>query len=152
LFKFLELHLRLLLERRYLAVALPKLDTMAINKPLCLIHRRIIISAVQWNRFEKMAVGADDVNAIFRHWTHLGLHRANSIVDRAIRSQKMTPVCPVSDKAGQLCKSTFYAVGVPPLRSWETAVTSWAGANGLVRRTLWGTPCEAHWSALAAVM
>ena len=35
-------------------------STMAINKPLCLIHRRIIISAVQWNRFEKMAVGADD--------------------------------------------------------------------------------------------
>jgi hypothetical protein len=24
-----------------------------------------------------------------------------------------------------------YVVGVPLVRSWETAVTSWAGANGL---------------------
>jgi hypothetical protein len=44
-----------------------------------------------------------------------------------------------------------YVVGVPLLRSWETAVTSCAGANGLVRRMLFGTPCEAYWSALAPV-
>jgi len=40
-----------------------------------------------------------------------------------------------------------HVVGVPSLRSWETAVTSCAGANGLVRRTLLGTPCEGQRSA-----
>jgi hypothetical protein len=45
-----------------------------------------------------------------------------------------------------------YPVGGPALRSWETAVTSCAGANGLVRRMLLGTPFAAHLSALAAVM
>jgi hypothetical protein len=45
-----------------------------------------------------------------------------------------------------------YVVGVPALRSWETAVTSWAGANGLVKRMLLGTPCEPYSSALAPVM
>src|ERR1700730_7163444 len=45
-----------------------------------------------------------------------------------------------------------YVAGGPVLRSWETAVTSCAGANGLVNRTLFGTPCDAHWSAWAAVM
>jgi hypothetical protein len=39
-------------------------------------------------------------------------------------------------------KAAVY-VGVA-LRSWETAVTSCAGANGLVKRMLLGTPCEAH--------
>ena len=37
-----------------------------------------------------------------------------------------------------------YVVGVPVLRSCETAVTNCAGANGLVKRMLLGTPCEAH--------
>ncbi len=45
-----------------------------------------------------------------------------------------------------------YVVGVPLLRSWETAVTSCAGANGLVKRTLLGTPCEPYSSALAPVI
>lgn len=45
-------------------------------------------------------------------------------------------------------------VGLVPLmfRSWATAVTSWAGANGFVKRTLLGTPCEAHSAALSPVM
>jgi len=44
------------------------------------------------------------------------------------------------------------AVGVPELSSCEMAVTSWAGANGLVIRMLLGTPLEAHSSALSPVM
>ena len=45
-------------------------------------------------------------------------------------------------------------VGLVPLmfRSWATAVTSWAGANGFVKRTLFGTPCEAHSAALSPVI
>ena len=43
-------------------------------------------------------------------------------------------------------------VDVPVLRSCETAVTSCAGANGLVKRMLLGTPCEGHWSELPPVM
>jgi hypothetical protein len=45
-----------------------------------------------------------------------------------------------------------HVVGVPVLRSCETAVTNCAGAKGLVRRMLSGTPFAAHLSALAAVM
>jgi len=44
-----------------------------------------------------------------------------------------------------------YAVGVV-LSRLEMAVTSCAGANGLVRRMLLGTPLEAHSSAAAPVM
>ena len=33
---------------------------------------------------------------------------------------------------------------VPILRSCEIAVTSCAGANGFVRRMLFGTPCTGH--------
>jgi hypothetical protein len=37
------------------------------------------------------------------------------------------------------------AAGAPPLlRSWETAVINWAGAKGLLRRMLFGTPCAGH--------
>ena len=45
-----------------------------------------------------------------------------------------------------------YVLGVPALRSWEIAVTSCAGANGLVSRILFGTPLEAQSSALSPVM
>ncbi len=45
-----------------------------------------------------------------------------------------------------------YVVGVPVLRSCATAVTSCAGANGLVSRMLFGTPLEAHSSALSPVI
>jgi hypothetical protein len=37
-------------------------------------------------------------------------------------------------------------------RSWETAVTSWAGANGFCSRMLSGTPCDAQSFAVAPVM
>src|SRR2546429_5647907 len=43
-------------------------------------------------------------------------------------------------------------VGALVLRRWETAVTSCAGAKGLVRRTLFGTPCEPHSFPLPPVM
>ena len=42
--------------------------------------------------------------------------------------------------------------GEPAFSSWETAVTSCAGAKGLVRRMLLGTPFEGHSSALSPVM
>jgi len=45
-----------------------------------------------------------------------------------------------------------YEVGPPALRSCETAVTSCAGANGLVSSMLSGTPFEAHSSPAAPVM
>ena len=44
------------------------------------------------------------------------------------------------------------AVGGAAFRSCDTAVTSWAGAKGLVKRMLFGTPCEAHSSAAVPVM
>jgi hypothetical protein len=37
-----------------------------------------------------------------------------------------------------------YAVDVPVLRRFDTAVTSCAGANGFSIRMLLGTPCDAH--------
>src|ERR1700687_1189257 len=45
-----------------------------------------------------------------------------------------------------------YVVVGPVFRRVETAVTSCAGANGLHKRMLLGTPCEAHWSAAWPVM
>src|ERR1700726_607729 len=58
-----------------------------------------------------------------------------------------------TDRSPLFCQLRWpYAVGVPVLRSCETAVTSCAGANGLVKRMLLGTPWEAHWSAAAPVM
>jgi len=45
-----------------------------------------------------------------------------------------------------------YIGGVPAFRSCEMAVTICAGANGLVKRMLFGTPREAHSSAAAPVM
>jgi hypothetical protein len=45
------------------------------------------------------------------------------------------------------------AVGeLPVLRSWETAVTSCAGAKGLVNRMLLGTPWDGHSAALPPVI
>ena len=44
------------------------------------------------------------------------------------------------------------AGGLPALRSCETAVTSWAGANGLGTMTLLGTPLEGHSAALPPLM
>jgi hypothetical protein len=38
------------------------------------------------------------------------------------------------------------------LRSWETAVTSWAGANGFARLMLFGTPFDAQSSASLPLM
>jgi hypothetical protein len=55
-------------------------------------------------------------------------------------------------EGGSISLMGRYVVGAPLLRSWETTKTSCAGANGLVKRTLLGTPREAHWSACAAVM
>src|ERR1700722_265147 len=45
-----------------------------------------------------------------------------------------------------------YVAGFPALRSWETAVTSCAGANGLVRRMLLGTPRDGQSAALPPVI
>ncbi len=42
----------------------------------------------------------------------------------------------------------LYVGGVPALRSWETAVTSCAGANGLANMMLLGTPLEPQSSTL----
>src|SRR5437762_11737315 len=43
-------------------------------------------------------------------------------------------------------------VGEPVLSSWDTAVTSCAGANGFFSRMLLGTPSDAPSSAAAPVM
>ncbi len=57
------------------------------------------------------------------------------------------------DEPRALRRTRFaYVVGVPVLRSCATAVTSCAGANGLVSRMLFGTPLEAHSSALSPVI
>jgi len=44
------------------------------------------------------------------------------------------------------------AVGGLALRSWATAVTSWAGANGFASMMLLGTPFDAHSSACAPLV
>ena len=50
-------------------------------------------------------------------------------------------------------RSEAYAeVDEPALSSWDTAVTSCAGANGLFSRMLFGTPSAAQSSAAAPVM
>ena len=52
------------------------------------------------------------------------------------------------NKIGQI-----YAVGAAPvLRRLERAVTSWAGANGLVSMILLGTPLAGQSLALAPLM
>ena len=45
-----------------------------------------------------------------------------------------------------------YAVAGPAFSSWETAVTSCAGANGFCNSTLLGTPRDDHSSAARPVM
>jgi hypothetical protein len=52
----LELNFRPVIESRYLAVALPKFNVVAINKLLSLFLGLGIIGAFEWNRAVKMAV------------------------------------------------------------------------------------------------
>ena len=64
---------------------------------------------------------------------------------------------PLTSLSGLLfcpCKEGLHggAGGAAALRSWDTAVMSCAGANGLVRRMLLGTPCDAHSDPAAPVM
>jgi hypothetical protein len=49
-------------------------------------------------------------------------------------------------------EGAYDTMGPLAFRSCETAVKSCAGANGLVRRTLLGTPCAAHSAALSPVI
>jgi hypothetical protein len=56
----------------YLAVELPKLNGMVINKPLCLFHGLGIVCTDQWNGFEEMAIVVDFVRAVFWHVVLLG--------------------------------------------------------------------------------
>lgn len=53
-----------------------------------------------------------------------------------------------------ICRFVRAHVGgcCPRFSSWDTAVTSWAGANGFCRRMLLGTPCAPQSSAAAPVM
>jgi hypothetical protein len=48
---------------------LPKLNIVAVYKLLCLFHSRVIVVAFEGVRVERMAIGSDNVNAIFRHGT-----------------------------------------------------------------------------------
>jgi hypothetical protein len=50
-----------------LAVALPKLNVVAVDKQLRLFHGLIVIDADQRNRFAKMTVMTDKICVIFRH-------------------------------------------------------------------------------------
>ncbi len=50
-------------------------------------------------------------------------------------------------RLGPLVYGTRYAGAAPSLRSRQTALTSCAGANGLVTRTLLGTPSERQFAA-----
>jgi len=56
-----------------------------------------------------------------------------------------------SGNRGRQLRRPYVGSGVL-FRSCATAVTSWAVANGLGKRTLLGTPLEAHCSAAAPVM
>jgi hypothetical protein len=57
----------LAVKNRDLAVALPKLNVVAINKLLRLFRGLIVVDADQRNGFLKTAVLTDSVCAIFRH-------------------------------------------------------------------------------------
>jgi hypothetical protein len=52
---------------RNLAFVLPKLDVVAINKALGLLHGLGVAGADKWDRFVNMTVVVDNVCAIFRH-------------------------------------------------------------------------------------
>jgi hypothetical protein len=57
---------RLALERRNLAVALPKFNVVAVDKLLRLFHDLIVVDADRRDRFTKMTVITDKICAIFR--------------------------------------------------------------------------------------
>jgi hypothetical protein len=63
----LELVFGLVAEGRYLSVTLPKLKVVTVYKLFCLFLGLCVIGAIEVNRAVKMAVRADDVNAIIRH-------------------------------------------------------------------------------------
>jgi hypothetical protein len=55
------------LELGYLAVTLPKLNVVPVDKLRCPFHGCFVVGAFDCVRVEKVAVGSDDVNAIVRH-------------------------------------------------------------------------------------
>lgn len=56
-----------MLERRNLAVALPKFDIVTVNKLFRFFAGFGVIGTFEGNRLLKMAVAADDVSAIICH-------------------------------------------------------------------------------------
>jgi hypothetical protein len=68
---------------------------------------------------------------------------------RPSRTGRLSASTTTVNFSGDPDAGNFYVFGVPALRRFEMAVTSWAGANGLGNMMLFGTLFEAQ-SAMAA--
>jgi hypothetical protein len=54
----------------YHALALPKLDILAVDELLCGFNGRVVVRAIKLDRADKMAIVADDVNPIIGQLRH----------------------------------------------------------------------------------
>jgi hypothetical protein len=63
----LKLEFRRVLELGDLPIPLPEFNVVAVNKLFRSLHGLVIVGAFQWNRIKEVPIGADDVNAVFRH-------------------------------------------------------------------------------------
>jgi hypothetical protein len=61
------LDFQLTVEAGYLAVELPKLNIVTVNKPFCLLLGLAIVGTNQRNSIVKMSVFSNKVGAVFRH-------------------------------------------------------------------------------------
>ena len=70
-----------MVESGYFAVALPKLDIMAVGKVFRLFHGFVIIGADQWNYIVETVVTVDQINSIFCHGARSGGSTTLSVTD-----------------------------------------------------------------------
>ena len=62
--------IRLAIKLGYHALALPKLDILAVDELLCGFNVRVDVRAIKLDRADKMAIVADDVNPIIGQLRH----------------------------------------------------------------------------------
>jgi hypothetical protein len=111
-------------------------------------------SKARFSRWERRAV--PDIPQ-FEH-TSNSVHRLGAVIRAdSLADEKQHTARRSSAQNGSLCAKNCIrprpqAVGVPVLRSWETAVTSCAGAKGLVSMMLLGTPLDDQSSACCPLM
>jgi hypothetical protein len=85
--------IRLAIKLGYHALALPKLDILAVDELLCGFNGRVVVRAIKLDRADKMAIVADDVNPIIGQLRH----PLPQEVAPTMRPQESNGVCSVSD-------------------------------------------------------